>query len=95
MHVEEDCPDRADCSVGLGVRAFAGLHLHGQHPFRDNVPLLRKPEGGSLEQAIARGVKSVATVHQKTVVPHDHITDLPRVFIDEFWASRMGAKVGQ
>ena len=64
-------------------------------PLWHDVPLRWKLEGGSLEQAIARRVKSVTTVHQKAVVPHDNITDLPVVFVNELRARRMGTKFRQ
>ena len=48
-----------------------------------------KSQGGSFQQSVPSRVERVAPVHQKTVVPHDDVTDLPVMRIDESRLSGM------
>ena len=44
----------------------------------------RQPKRSTLKQSVFSWLKSITSMHQKTVIPHNNIPDLPFVRIDEF-----------
>ena len=50
----------------------------------------RQLQCGAFEQAVVCCIEGIAPMHQETVVPHHHITDLPFVGINKVGLCRVG-----
>ena len=49
----------------------------------DDVPVRRKPDGRTLEEAVLIGAEGIPAMEQETVVPHDQVARPPVVAVDE------------